>query len=70
MRRAAPAEIWATSDLDRPCVIGFFRPRILIPAWLLNRLTPAELEQVVLHESEHLRRRDDLSLIHISAFAL
>jgi Zn-dependent protease with chaperone function len=59
VRRAAPAEIWATSDLDRPCVIGFFRPRILIPAWLLNRLTPAELEQVVLHESEHLRRRDD-----------
>ncbi len=56
---AAPAEVCVTNDLDRPCVIGFFRPRILIPTWLLNRLTAAELEQVVLHESEHLRRMDD-----------
>jgi beta-lactamase regulating signal transducer with metallopeptidase domain len=56
---ARSAELCATSDLDRPCVIGFFRPRILIPAWLLSRLNPAELEHVVLHESEHLRRRDD-----------
>jgi hypothetical protein len=55
----APAELCVTNDLDRPCVIGFFRPRILIPTWLLNRLSPAELEQVVLHESEHLRRMDD-----------
>jgi hypothetical protein len=55
----APTELCITSDLDRPCVIGFFRPRILIPDWLFNRLTPAELEQVVLHESEHLRRMDD-----------
>lgn len=53
------AELCVTSDLDRPCVIGFFPPRILIPAWLLSRLNPAELEQVVLHESEHLRRMDD-----------
>jgi len=58
-RSAAPVELCVTSELDRPCVIGFFRPRILIPAWLLNRLTPAELEQVVLHESEHLRRWDN-----------
>ncbi len=40
-------------------MIGFFAPRILIPEWLFDRLTPAELEQVVLHEAEHLRRHDD-----------
>jgi hypothetical protein len=40
-------------------VIGFLAPRILIPAWLMARLTPGELEQIVLHEAEHLRRRDD-----------
>jgi hypothetical protein len=54
-----PLEICTTQSLDRPSVIGFFAPRILIPHWLLDRLTPAELEQVVLHETEHLRRRDD-----------
>ena len=40
-------------------MIGFFAPRILIPDWLFSKLTPAELEQVVLHEAEHLSRRDD-----------
>lgn len=52
-------EICTTQWLDRPSVIGFFAPRILIPDWLFARLTAAELEQVVLHESEHLLRRDD-----------
>ena len=48
-----------TTHLDRPSVIGFFAPRILIPDWLYSRLTLGELRQIVLHESEHLRRRDD-----------
>ena len=53
------AEICTTTQLDRPSVIGFFAPRILIPEWLFERLTPDELNQVVLHEAEHLRRGDD-----------
>jgi beta-lactamase regulating signal transducer with metallopeptidase domain len=52
-------EVCTTRELDRPGVIGFFAPRVLIPEWLLERLTEQELEQVVLHEAEHLRRRDD-----------
>lgn len=58
-RLARAAELCTTRDLDRPAVIGFFAPRILIPDWLFTRLTAAELEQVVLHEAEHLRRGDD-----------
>ena len=54
-----PVELCTTRKLDRPSVIGFLAPRILIPEWLYARLTPGELEQVVLHEAEHLRRRDD-----------
>ena len=52
-------EICTTSELDRPSVIGFLAPRILIPEWLYTRLTPQELKQVVLHEVEHLCRHDD-----------
>ena len=52
-------QVCSTTELDRPSVIGFLAPRILIPAWLLQKLTQSELEQVVLHEAEHLRRRDD-----------
>jgi beta-lactamase regulating signal transducer with metallopeptidase domain len=54
-----PVEICTTTMLQRPSVIGFFAPRILIPDWLRARLTQVELEQIVLHETEHLRRHDD-----------
>ena len=53
------AQICSCSDLDQPCVIGFFSPRVLIPDWLLDKLTAVEAEQIVLHEIEHLRRFDD-----------
>ena len=52
-------ELCTSSDVDRPSVIGFFSPRILIPAEVFERLTTAELEQIVLHEVGHLRRADD-----------
>jgi beta-lactamase regulating signal transducer with metallopeptidase domain len=54
-----PVQLCASTVVQRPCVAGFFRPRILIPASLLQSLSAAELEQVVRHEMEHLRRRDD-----------
>jgi len=40
-------------------VFGFFKPRILVPPELIDALTDSELQQVILHEMEHLRRADD-----------
>ena len=59
LRGRRAIQVCTTEALDRPSVIGFFAPRILIPAWLLPRLTPGELDQILLHETEHLRRADD-----------
>jgi beta-lactamase regulating signal transducer with metallopeptidase domain len=53
------AELCTTDEVERPCVFGFFRPRILIPPALAEKLSQAELAQVVMHEMEHLRRGDD-----------
>lgn len=53
------AELCISRDVDRPSVIGFFSPRILVPEELFEALTTPELEQIVLHELGHLRRRDD-----------
>lgn len=53
------AQLCTSVEVDRPSVAGFFHPRILLPPELLQRLSEQELEQIVLHEVEHLRRRDD-----------
>jgi beta-lactamase regulating signal transducer with metallopeptidase domain len=62
--KARAAQLCASSEVDRPSVIGFWSPRILIPEWLFEKLSPPELQQIVLHEMGHLRRADDwLNLI-------
>jgi beta-lactamase regulating signal transducer with metallopeptidase domain len=65
------AELCTSVDVDSPSVIGFFSPRLLIPEWLLEKLTGSELRQIVLHECEHLRRGDDwMNLLQKIALAL
>jgi beta-lactamase regulating signal transducer with metallopeptidase domain len=53
------AELCTSTDVQRPSMLGFFRPRILLPPDLLQKLSPVEMQQVVLHEMEHLRRADN-----------
>lgn len=42
-----------------PAAIGFFRPAIVFPAWLLPKLSADEIKLILLHELAHLRRWDD-----------
>src|ERR1700731_236753 len=64
-------QLCLSSEVDRPSVIGFFSPRILIPEWLFGQLTAPELFQIGLHEVEHLRRADDwLNLLQKLSLAL
>lgn len=53
------AVLCTSHEVLRPSVLGFFRPRVLLPPALVEGLTAQELRQVVLHEMEHLRRGDD-----------
>ncbi len=53
------AALCLSQEVTRPSVIGFFSARILIPATLYPRLSAPELDHIVLHEMEHLRRYDD-----------
>jgi beta-lactamase regulating signal transducer with metallopeptidase domain len=55
------AILYASSEIEQPCVVGFLKPRILFPEWLLRKATLAEMHQIVLHEVAHLRRFDDWS---------
>jgi beta-lactamase regulating signal transducer with metallopeptidase domain len=50
----------AVSDSIRvPAAIGFWKPVIVLPAWTLQELAPAELQPILIHELTHLQRRDD-----------
>ncbi len=57
------ARLLASSHIGAPLAAGFLRPAILVPEALLAQLNPDQLEQVVLHESAHLARRDDYALL-------
>jgi beta-lactamase regulating signal transducer with metallopeptidase domain len=58
-RSGRSVELCTSADVDSPSVIGFWSPRLLVPEWLLAKLTQDDMGQIVLHELEHLRRRDD-----------
>jgi beta-lactamase regulating signal transducer with metallopeptidase domain len=44
-----------------PGVFGIFKPVLLVPQGIADRLSPAQLEAVLAHELCHVRRRDNLT---------
>jgi beta-lactamase regulating signal transducer with metallopeptidase domain len=56
-----PVRLCLSEAIDVPVAVGLFDAMILIPQSLLERLSPAEVEQISLHELAHLRRADDWS---------
>jgi len=44
-----------------PGILGVFRPALLLPAGISEKLTDAQLESVIAHELCHVRRRDNLA---------
>jgi hypothetical protein len=42
-----------------PMVVGFFRPAMLLPKFISERCSPAQMEHLFRHELAHLARRDD-----------
>jgi len=55
--RSSPRVI-ETSTVTGPALAGLLRPRLLLPPGMIERLTPAELRFVFLHELGHMKRRD------------
>jgi hypothetical protein len=54
-----------------PGVIGIFRPIIILPEGISERLTPDQLEAVLAHELCHIRRHDNLfASLHMIVEAL
>lgn len=51
--------IGTSPKLHVPTAVGFLRPAILLPSWLVAEVSATELKHILLHEMAHLQRRDD-----------
>ncbi len=73
-RRSTPIEVQGLAELqggrrsvvlcssvevDSPSILGFGTPRLLLPDWMVPQLSEMDMQQIALHECEHLRRGDD-----------
>jgi beta-lactamase regulating signal transducer with metallopeptidase domain len=68
---AAPVPVKMAASLLEPGLVGIWRPVILLPQGIAERLSPTELDAVLAHEICHLRRRDNLlAAIHMLVEAL
>ena len=52
-------ELCVSDQVQVPTAIGLVRPAVVIPEWVMQELSAAELDQILLHELAHLRRWDD-----------
>jgi bla regulator protein BlaR1 len=69
VRSSIPLQLPVAPEVDarlspgllEPGVVGSWRPILLLPDGIVERLTTSELETVLAHELCHVRRRDNLS---------
>ncbi len=60
-----------SASVIEPGIFGWFRPVLLLPDGIAERLTPEQLSAIVAHEMCHVRRRDNLAAaIHMAVEAV
>lgn len=56
----ATQEVLLSTQVAVPMVVGWFRPKVLLPAAILTGLTPRQVELIIAHEFGHIRRWDPI----------
>lgn len=59
----ASIRIHQSAEVETPLLVGAWQPVILLPPEIQQNLTHAELETVLIHELQHVRRLDVLSSV-------
>jgi TonB family protein len=54
-------QVYTSSQVNHPMAIGIFKPFILIPECLLDKLQDRELRGILLHELSHIHHRDQVA---------
>jgi beta-lactamase regulating signal transducer with metallopeptidase domain len=61
VRLSMPIPTRSSPTLLEPGVFGIYRPVLLLPEGIFERLTPTQLQAVIAHELCHIRCRDNLT---------
>lgn len=62
-----PIPILSAAGVVEPGIVGILRPVLLLPEGIESRLSREQLDAIFVHESAHVRRRDNLtSAIHMA----
>ena len=59
VQRHRAVTLWVSDAVRVPSAIGYFRPMVVVPGWVLAEIPADELNSILLHELAHLRRYDD-----------
>ena len=60
-RVATRVELRSSAGRISPCVIGVWRPVLVWPTGVSTQLSDDQLEAILIHELEHIERRDNLT---------
>ena len=70
-RPATQVKLVVSQSAWEPGILGIFRPLLLLPAGIADRLSGPQLDAVITHELCHVRRRDNLAAaLHMLVQAL
>lgn len=58
LRIAQTVACRVSNKVIAPCLTGFFRPIVWLPAHVITGLTPAQIEAILAHELAHIARMD------------
>ena len=58
-RSTRTVQLCTSEEVMVPTAMGLMKPAVVIPRWVIHELSAGELNQILLHELAHLRRRDD-----------
>ena len=53
-------QLWYSNTINTPLTFGFFKPVIVLPFALVNRLSITQAEALILHELTHIKANDYL----------
>src|SRR5262249_19802555 len=56
-------ELWLSPAVPMPMVVGFQRPRIVLPEAFVGSWSQAQWEAILLHEAAHVARRDQWAVL-------